>query len=111
MHRLHGARRRPRHAERYSGHGSATAQVYNYIIMPPASRRDALTQIRWGIADYKHRFGRRPEGKWPRTAVSHSVLDPMAAEGIASTILAPHQRRSASARSKRTTNNAQRTPD
>src|SRR6201985_611170 len=49
-------------AHRYSGHGSAIAQVYNHIIMPLADKRDALTQIRWGIADFVHRFGRRPEG-------------------------------------------------
>src|SRR5665213_3496758 len=79
-------------AERYSGHGSAIAQVYNHIIMPLASRRDALTQIRWGIADFEHRFGRRPEGMWlAETAVNRGVLDLMAAEGIKFTILAPHQ--------------------
>jgi alpha-amylase/alpha-mannosidase (GH57 family) len=79
-------------AHRYGGHGSAMAQVYNHIIMPLASRRDALTQIRWGIADFEHRFNRRPEGMWlAETAVSRSVLDMMAAEGIRFTILAPHQ--------------------
>jgi alpha-amylase/alpha-mannosidase (GH57 family) len=79
-------------AERYSGHGSAIAQVYNHIIMPLASERDARTQIRWGIADFEYRFGRRPEGMWlAETAVSRSVLDLMAAEGIKFTILAPHQ--------------------
>src|SRR5579884_3369819 len=65
-------------AERYSGHGSAMAQVYNHIIMPLPSERDARTQIRWGIADFEHRFGRRPEGMWlAETAVSRSVLDLM----------------------------------
>ena len=79
-------------AERFGGHGSAIAQGYNHIIMPLASRRDALTQIRWGIADFVHRFGRRPEGMWlAETAVSREVLDMMAAEGILFTILAPHQ--------------------
>ena len=68
------------------------AQVYNHIIMPLASRRDAITQIRWGIADFESRFNRRPEGMWlAETAVSRDVLDLMAAEGIRYTILAPHQ--------------------
>ena len=77
---------------RYSGHGSAIAQVYNHIIMPLANRRDALTQIRWGIADFEMRFGRKPEGMWlAETAVNRSVLDLMAQEGIKFTILAPSQ--------------------
>jgi alpha-amylase/alpha-mannosidase (GH57 family) len=79
-------------AQRYSGHGSALAQVYNHIIMPLASRRDALTQIRWGIADFEHRFGRKPEGMWlAETAANRSVLDMLAQEGIKFTILAPNQ--------------------
>ncbi len=79
-------------AQRYGGHGSAIAQVYNHIIMPLANRRDALTQIRWGIADFEHRFGRKPEGMWlAETAVNRSVLDLMAQEGIRFTILAPNQ--------------------
>jgi alpha-amylase/alpha-mannosidase (GH57 family) len=76
----------------YSNHGSALAQVYNHIIMPLASERDARTQIRWGIADFEHRFGRKPEGMWlAETAVSRSVLDLLAQERIKFTILAPHQ--------------------
>jgi alpha-amylase/alpha-mannosidase (GH57 family) len=79
-------------AQRYGGHGSAIAQVYNHIILPLASRRDAVTQIRWGVADFEHRFSRRPEGMWlAETAVNRGVLDMMAAEGIKFTILAPHQ--------------------
>ncbi|WP_263373432.1 DUF3536 domain-containing protein [Granulicella aggregans] len=79
-------------AASFSGHGSAMAQVYNHIIMPLASRRDALTQIRWGIADFESRFGRKPEGMWlAETAVNRSVLDLMASEGIKFTVLAPIQ--------------------
>ncbi|NYF50078.1 DUF3536 domain-containing protein [Tunturiibacter gelidoferens] len=79
-------------AQRYSGHGSAVAQVYNHLIMPLANRRDALTQIRWGIADFESRFGRKPEGMWlAETAVNRNVLDLMAQEGIKFTILAPVQ--------------------
>jgi hypothetical protein len=79
-------------AERFSGHGSALAQVYNHIIMPLASERDARTQVRWGIADFEHRFGRRPEGMWlAETAASFDVLDLLAQERIQYTILAPAQ--------------------
>ena len=79
-------------AARYGGHGSAVAQVYNHIIMPLASTRDALTQIRWGIADFEHRFARRPEGMWlAETACNRQMLDLMAGEGIKYTILAPVQ--------------------
>jgi alpha-amylase/alpha-mannosidase (GH57 family) len=79
-------------AQRYSGHGSAMAQVYNHLIMPLANKRDALTQIRWGIADFEFRFGRKPEGMWlAETAVNRSVLDLMAQEGIKFTVLAPAQ--------------------
>jgi alpha-amylase/alpha-mannosidase (GH57 family) len=77
---------------RFSGHGSAMAQVYNHIIMPLADERDARTQIRWGIADFEHRFGRKPEGMWlAETAVNRKVLDLLAQEGIRFTILAPLQ--------------------
>ena len=79
-------------AQRYSGHGSAVAQVYNHIIMPLANTRDALTQIRWGIADFASRFGRKPEGMWlAETAANRHTLDLLAQEGIKFTILAPVQ--------------------
>jgi alpha-amylase/alpha-mannosidase (GH57 family) len=79
-------------AQHNDGHGSAMAQVYNHVIMPLANERDARTQIRWGISDFMHRFGRRPEGMWlAETAASRAVLDLMAQEGILFTILAPNQ--------------------
>jgi hypothetical protein len=68
------------------------AQAYNHMIMPLASPRDQATQVRWGIADFKHRFGRTPEGMWlPECAVDTPSLEALAAEGIAFTVLAPHQ--------------------
>ncbi len=76
----------------FSGHGSAIAQVYNHVIMPLATRRDRVTQIRWGIGDFEHRFGRAPEGMWlAETAVDLETLELLAGAGIGFTILAPHQ--------------------
>ncbi len=77
---------------RFNGHGSAIAQVYNHLIMPLASRRDKITQIRWGIDDFRHHFGRDPEGMWlAETAVDTETLELLAEAGIRFTILAPHQ--------------------
>ena len=50
---VEGAARRDHAAARFSGHGSAMAQAYNHMIMPLASERDRITQVRWGIADFK----------------------------------------------------------
>jgi alpha-amylase/alpha-mannosidase (GH57 family) len=78
--------------ERFSGHGSAIAQAYNHVILPLANDRDKHTQVRWGIRDFEHRFGRKPEGMWlPETAVDVASLEALAAEGIRYTILEPHQ--------------------
>ncbi|MBN1831682.1 MAG: DUF3536 domain-containing protein [Deltaproteobacteria bacterium] len=80
--------------ERYSGHGSALAQAYNHTILPLSSTRDRYTQILWGIHDFEHRFGRKPEGMWlPETAVDLETLDILSEQGIAFSILAPHQAR------------------
>ena len=80
--------------ERFGGHGSAMAQAYNHMIMPLASPRDRATQIRWGIADFRRRFRRSPEGMWlPECGADVASLEALAAEGIAFTVLAPHQAR------------------
>jgi alpha-amylase/alpha-mannosidase (GH57 family) len=76
----------------YKGHSSAMAQVYNHIILPLANRRDRITQIRWGIADYQHHYGTPPEGMWlAETAADNESLELMAQHGIKFTVLAPHQ--------------------
>jgi alpha-amylase/alpha-mannosidase (GH57 family) len=77
---------------RLNGHGNAIAQVYNHIIMPLANERDKYTQIRWGKADFKSRFGRDPEGMWlAETAVDYATLEVLVAEGIKFIVLAPSQ--------------------
>ena len=78
--------------KRFSGHGPAMAQVYNHIIMPLASRRDKETQVRWGIADFRRRFGRMPEGMWlAECAVDTETLEVLAENGIIFTVLSPYQ--------------------
>ena len=79
-------------AQRLGGHGNALAMPYHHLILPLASRRDKVTEVRWGIADFRRRFRREPEGMWlPETAVDEETLDVLAAEGIRFTVLAPHQ--------------------
>ena len=76
----------------YKSHSSAMAQVYNHMIMPLANRRDKITQIRWGVADYEYHYGTKPEGMWlAETAADNETLEALAAEGIQFTVLAPHQ--------------------
>ncbi len=78
--------------ERFSGHGSALAQVYNHMIMPLANERDKRTQLLWGLEDFRRRFDREAEGLWlPETAVDLETLDLAAELGILFTILAPRQ--------------------
>lgn len=76
----------------FRGHSSAMAQVYNHMILPLANRRDRITQIRWGIADYENNYGAPPEGMWlAETAADAESLELLAEHGIKFTLLAPHQ--------------------
>ena len=78
----------------FSGHGSALAQAYNHAILPLCKSRDKRTQVLWGIRDFRHRFGRDPEGMWlPETAVDTESLELLSESGIKFTVLAPHQAR------------------
>lgn len=76
----------------HGGHGAAVAQPYVHAILPLANARDKVTLVRWGISDFRNRFGRDPEGIWlPEAAVDLDTLEVLAAEGVAYTILGQHQ--------------------
>jgi alpha-amylase/alpha-mannosidase (GH57 family) len=75
-----------------NGVSNAIAQAYNHTILPLSSRRDKVTQVRWGIADFELRFGYKPQGMWlPETAADDETLEVLAEYGIQFTILAPWQ--------------------
>ena len=72
--------------------GGGIAQAFFHVILPLEGEREVRTQLRWGVAEFRHRFGRRPAGVWlPETAVNEAVLAVVAEEGIGFTILAPSQ--------------------
>lgn len=74
------------------GVGNALAQPFNHTILPLASYRDKVTQVRWGITDFEFRFGRKPQGMWlPETAIDTETLLVLSDAGIEFTILAPWQ--------------------
>src|SRR5882672_3246947 len=89
------------------GHGNAMAQAYGHAILPLCNERDLRTQIRWGVADFRQRFGRRPEAMWlPETACNDAVMGALIDEGLRFVILAPHQ--AAGVRSYRTARGSER---
>ncbi len=79
-------------ASRRGGHGNAIAQAYGHAILPLCSERDLHTQIHWGLADFRHRFGRDAEAMWlPETACNDAVMNALIDEGLRFVILAPRQ--------------------
>jgi hypothetical protein len=79
------------HMLRY-GVGNALAQAYNHTILPLATSRDKLTQIRWGLSDFRHRYNHDAHGMWlAETAVDMETLDLLAQCGVTYVVLAPWQ--------------------
>jgi alpha-amylase/alpha-mannosidase (GH57 family) len=77
---------------RNDGHGNAIAQGYNHTILPLCNEADRITQVKWGIADFKFRFKREPESLWlPETACNDLTLGTLIDEGLKYVILSPDQ--------------------
>jgi alpha-amylase/alpha-mannosidase (GH57 family) len=80
-----------KHAQQ-TGVGNAIAQPVHHTILPLARQRDRVTQVRWGIASFRHRFGRQPRGMWlPEMAVDLETLEVLSEEGLSFTILSDNQ--------------------
>jgi len=78
--------------KRNNGHGNAIAQGYNHTILPLCNEADRVTQVKWGVEDFKHRFHREPESLWlPETACNDATLSVMINEGLKYVILSPEQ--------------------
>jgi hypothetical protein len=74
------------------GAGGGIAQAYAHPILPLANPADRQTQVLWGLADFRRRFGRPAEGLWlPETAANADSLETLIDAGLAYTILAPEQ--------------------
>ncbi|MGH8004222.1 MAG: DUF3536 domain-containing protein [Limisphaerales bacterium] len=74
------------------GHGNAIAQAYVHAILPLCNDRDRRTLVRWGISEFKHRFGRTPESLWlPETGCNDETLGALIDEGLQYVILSPTQ--------------------
>ena len=74
------------------GYGNALAMPYHHTILPLASRREKATEVRWGVTDFRRRFGRDPDGIWlPEAAVDHETLEVLAEADVGFTVLGPGQ--------------------
>ena len=79
-------------AAQRGGHGNAIAQAYGHAILPLCNERDRLTQVVWGVADFRFRFGRQPESIWlPETAANDATLALLIDQALRYVILAPDQ--------------------
>ncbi len=79
-------------SQRHGGHGNAIAQGYNHAILPLCNPRDQLTQVLWGLADFRSRFDRSAESLWlPETACNDAVLGTLIDAGLSYVILSPQQ--------------------
>ncbi len=79
-------------ARQRNGHGNAIAQAYVHAILPLCNDRDRRTLVHWGIAEFKHRFGRAPESLWlPETGCNDDTLGVLIDEGLKFVILSPSQ--------------------
>jgi alpha-amylase/alpha-mannosidase (GH57 family) len=78
--------------EKNNGHGNAIAQGYNHTILPLCNEKDRVTQIKWGIADFKFRFKRDPESLWlPETACNDATMSALIDAGLTYVLLSPDQ--------------------
>lgn len=78
--------------DRNNGHGNAIAMAYNHPILTLCNDEDLDTQIKWGLEEFRYRFGRESESMWlPETGVNLRVVEKLVDYGIKYIILSPTQ--------------------
>jgi Domain of unknown function (DUF3536)/Glycosyl hydrolase family 57 len=71
---------------------TAIAQPFHHTILPLANERDQRTELLWGLADFRARFGREADAMWlPEAGVATKTMQIMASLGVQSTILMAEQ--------------------
>lgn len=71
---------------------TAVAQPFHHTILPLANERDRRTEVLWGLADFRNRFGREADAIWlPETGVDSATLQTLAGLNVRSTILMADQ--------------------
>jgi alpha-amylase/alpha-mannosidase (GH57 family) len=71
---------------------TAVAQPFHHVIMPLATEQDRRTEMLWGLADFRARFGREAEAVWlPETGVDDATMQTLAELGVGATILMADQ--------------------
>jgi hypothetical protein len=79
--------------------GNAFATTFHPVSLPQLSRREKMTQVRWGLKAFEAHFGRQAAGLWlPDLAVDDETLDVLAECGVEFTVLSSEQIRVARAR-------------
>ena len=77
---------------KHDGHGNAIAMCYNHMIMPLANLNDKITQVKWGLEDFRYHFKRDSEAIWlPETACNMDTVELLIDEGIKFILLDPSQ--------------------
>jgi len=72
--------------------GNALATTFHHVILPLLSRRDKVTEVKWGLAAFERHFGRKAAGLWlTDMAVDYETLDVLAECGLEFTLLSSEQ--------------------
>lgn len=89
---IHQLRLADKFSSNRTGHSNAMAQGFGHSILPLDTPENRKIQIRWGIEDYRFRYGHDPEGFWcPECAINPETIDDLASAGVRFVVLSPWQ--------------------